>query len=160
MDVNIITFSADYTIIDNDEPVVAQFDFGPKETIFTKLKESVNHLKPIFVCGHVDGISISRMLVDVGAVVNLKPYSLYRKLGKQNNNMIRTNMTLNGVGSDSPIKAKGVTSIELTTGTKTLDVAFFIAEVDRNYSPLGKRLDSCKSTYTFYFTADVVAMGR
>jgi hypothetical protein len=30
MDVNIITFSADCTIIGDDEPVVAQFDFGPK----------------------------------------------------------------------------------------------------------------------------------
>jgi hypothetical protein len=30
MNVNIITFSADCTIIGDDEPVVAQFDFGPK----------------------------------------------------------------------------------------------------------------------------------
>jgi hypothetical protein len=29
MEVNVITFSADYTIIGNDEPMVAQFDFGP-----------------------------------------------------------------------------------------------------------------------------------
>ena len=34
MDVNVITFSADCTIIDDDEPVVAQFDFGPKEAAF------------------------------------------------------------------------------------------------------------------------------
>jgi hypothetical protein len=31
MDINVITFSADCTIIGDDEPVVAQFDFGPKE---------------------------------------------------------------------------------------------------------------------------------
>jgi hypothetical protein len=55
MDVNIITFSADCTIIGNDEPVVAQFDFGPKEAAFTKPKESVNHLKPLFVRGHIVG---------------------------------------------------------------------------------------------------------
>jgi hypothetical protein len=41
MDVNIITFSADCTIIGDNEPVVAQFDFGPKEAAFTKPKESV-----------------------------------------------------------------------------------------------------------------------
>jgi hypothetical protein len=29
-------------------------------------------------------------------------------------------MTLDGVGTDSSIKAKGVTSIELTIGTKTI----------------------------------------
>jgi hypothetical protein len=31
MDINVITFSADCTIVGDDEPVVAQFDFGPKK---------------------------------------------------------------------------------------------------------------------------------
>jgi hypothetical protein len=66
MDINVITFSADCTIVGNDEPVVAQFDFGPKEAAFTKPKESVNHLKPLFVRGHIDGIPIAKMLVDEG----------------------------------------------------------------------------------------------
>jgi hypothetical protein len=43
-------------------------------------------------------------------------------------------MTLSGVGSDSSIKAKGVTSIELTIDTKTLDVAFFVVDIEGNYS--------------------------
>jgi hypothetical protein len=134
MDVNVITFSADCIIIGDDEPVVAQFDFGPKEATFTKPKESVNHLKPLFVRGHIDGIPIAKMLVDGGAAVNLMPYSLYRKLGKQDDELVKTNMTLSGVGTDSSIKARGVTSVELTIGTKTLAVAFFVADVEGNYS--------------------------
>jgi hypothetical protein len=66
MDVNVITFSADCTIVGDDEPVIAQFDFGPKEAAFTKTKESINHLKPLFVRGHIDGIPIAKMLVDGG----------------------------------------------------------------------------------------------
>jgi hypothetical protein len=76
MDVNNITFSADCTIIGDNEPVVAQFDFCPKEAAFTKPKESVNHLKPLIMRGHIDGIPIAKMLVDGGVVVNLMPYSL------------------------------------------------------------------------------------
>jgi hypothetical protein len=38
MHVNIITFSTNCTIIGDDEPIVAQFDFGPKEVAFTKPK--------------------------------------------------------------------------------------------------------------------------
>jgi hypothetical protein len=83
---------------------------------------------------HIDGILIARMLVDGGVVINLMSYSLYRNLRKQDDGMIRTNMTLNGVGSDSPIKAKGVTSVELTIETKTLTAALFVAEVEGNYS--------------------------
>jgi hypothetical protein len=134
MDVNVITFSADCTIIGDDEPIVAQFDFGLKEVAFTKPKESVNHLKPLFVRGHIDGIPIAKMLVDGGASVNLMPYSLYRKLGKQDDELVKTNMTLSGVGTDSSIKARGVTSVELTIGTKTLAAAFFVADVEGNYS--------------------------
>jgi hypothetical protein len=62
------------------------------------------------------------------------PYSLYRKLGKQDDELVKTNMMLSGVGTDSSIKAKGVTSIVLTIGTKTLAAAFFVANVEGNYS--------------------------
>jgi hypothetical protein len=134
MDVNVITFSADCTFVGNDELVVAEYDFGPREAAFTKPKESVNHLKPLFMCGHIDGIPIAKMLVDGGATVNLMPYSLYRKLGKQDNELVKTNMTLSGVGTDSSIKARGVMSVELTIGTKTLAAAFFVADVEGNYS--------------------------
>jgi hypothetical protein len=107
MDINVIMFSADCTIISDDEPVVAQFDFGPKEAAFTKPEESINHLKSIFVRGHIDGILIAKMLVDGGVAVNLMPYSLYKKLRKQDDELVKTDMTLRGVGTDSSIKAKG-----------------------------------------------------
>jgi hypothetical protein len=122
IDVIVITFSADCTIVGDNDPIIAQFDFGPKEVAFTKPKESVNHLKSFF----------TKMLVDGGAAVNLMPYSLYRKLGKQDDELVKTNMTLSGVGTDSSMKAKGVTSVELTIGTKTLAAAFFVAEVEGN----------------------------
>jgi hypothetical protein len=64
------------------------------------------------------------------------PYSLYRKLGKQDDELVKTNMTLSGVGTDSSIKVKGVTSVELTIRTKTLAAAFFVADVEENYSPI------------------------
>jgi hypothetical protein len=62
------------------------------------------------------------------------PYSLYKKLGKQDNELVKTNLTLRGIGTDSLIKARGVTSVELTIETKTLAAAFFIADVEGNYS--------------------------
>jgi hypothetical protein len=86
------------------------------------------------VRGHIDGVPIARMLVDVGTAVNSMPYSLYRKLGKKDDKLVKINMTLSGIGSDSSIKTKGVTSVELTIGTKTLAVAFFVADIERNYN--------------------------
>jgi hypothetical protein len=66
MDINVITFFVDCTIVGDGEPVVAQFDFGPKEASFTKPKESMNHLKALFMHGHINGIPIAKMLVDGG----------------------------------------------------------------------------------------------
>jgi hypothetical protein len=48
-------------------------------------------------------------------------------------------MTLGGIGTDSSIKAKEVTSVELTIGTKTLAAAFFVADVEGNYSLILRR---------------------
>jgi hypothetical protein len=113
---------------------MSQFDFGPKDAVFTKPKESVNHLKSLFVHSHIDGTLISCVMFDGGATLNLMPYSMYQKLGKQDIKLMIMNMTLSGVSTNSPIEAKGVTSVELTIRTKTLIDAFFIAKVEGNYS--------------------------
>ena len=73
------------------------------------------------------------MLVDGGAVVNLMPYSLFKKLGKEDSELMKTNLTLNGVGG-SPMEAKGAMSMQLTVGSKSLATAFFVVEVQGNYS--------------------------
>ena len=74
------------------------------------------------------------MLVDSGAIVNLMPYSLYKKLGRSDEELIKTNMTVSGVGGGDPIGAKGVASMELTVGSKTVAMAFFISEVQGNFN--------------------------
>nr|CAB3452331.1 unnamed protein product [Digitaria exilis] len=43
-------------------------------------------------------------------------------------NLIKTNMTVSGIEGGEPIGAKGVISLELTIGSKTLATAFFVAE--------------------------------
>ena len=84
--------------------------------------------------GHINGKLVTRMLVDGGAVVNLMPYSLYKKLGGQDEDLIKTNMTVNGVSRSEPLSAKGVASMELTIRSKTLATAIFVSEVQDNYN--------------------------
>ena len=79
------------------------------------------------------------MLVDGWAIMNFMPYSLYKKLGGGDEDLIKTNMTISGVGGGDPIGAKGVASMELTVGSKTLAIAFFISEVQGNFSLILER---------------------
>jgi hypothetical protein len=61
-------------------------------------------------------------------------YSFFKKMDKSDMELIKTNMMINNVGDGDPIRAKAVASMELTVGCKTLATAFFIAEVQGNYS--------------------------
>jgi hypothetical protein len=74
------------------------------------------------------------MLVDGGAIIYLMLYSFFKKMGKSDEELIKTNMMINDIGGGDPIGSKGVASMELTVGSKTLATVFFIAEVQGNYS--------------------------
>ena len=83
MEINVVRFFDDYLAISEEE--TAHLEFGPHEAIFQKPKDSDNHLKALYMRGHINGKPVSRMLVDSGAIVNLMPYSLYKKLGRMDN---------------------------------------------------------------------------
>ena len=74
MEINVVHLSSDYFVVLEDE--VAHLQFGPRDAIFQKPKESDNYLKALYMRGHINGKPVSRMLVDSGAIVNLMPYSL------------------------------------------------------------------------------------
>ena len=96
MDIDMVYYlPAEFRAVD-EEGEVAQLDFGPKNAIFEKPKELVTHLKPLYLRGHINGSPLTRMLVDGGAVVNLMPYSVFKKLGLPDEELIKTNMVLNG----------------------------------------------------------------
>jgi hypothetical protein len=90
-------------------------------------------LKPLYVLGHIDGKPISRMLIDGGAVVNLMSYSVFKKLGREDDDLVKTNLMLNGVGGNM-MEASGIAFMDLTVGSKSLTTTFFIVEVQGNYS--------------------------
>ena len=69
------------------------------------------------------------MLVNVGSVVNLMPYLVFRKLGLDEGELMKTNTVLNGFEGTERVEAKGVMNLELTVGSKTLATAFFVDDV-------------------------------
>jgi hypothetical protein len=131
MDINMVfTLPAEFRGIEEE---VAQMCLNPKEAMFEKPEESSQHLKPLYIRGYIDGKPVSKMLIDGGAVVNLMTYTVFKKLGSLDDELVNTNLTLNGVGGN-PMEARGVISMELTVGSKSLAIAFFIIEVQGNYS--------------------------
>ena len=62
------------------------------------------------------------------------PYSLYKKLGGTNEELIKTNVMISDIGGGEPIPFKGVKSMELSIGSKTLATKFFVVEVQGSYN--------------------------
>ena len=78
MDINVVYLSSlNYSLVCDDE--MTRMDFSSKAATFQKPRESDNHLKPLYIRGHLNGSPMCRMLVDGGAIINLMPYSLFKK---------------------------------------------------------------------------------
>jgi hypothetical protein len=92
-------------------------------------------MKPLYIKGHIDGTPVNRMLVDRGACMNIMPCSLFKKLGSRDGELVKTNMTLGGFSGEAS-EAKGIVSRELTVGSKTIPMAFFVVKVKGKYNTL------------------------
>lgn len=56
--------------------------------------EMMFHLKPLFIRAKVDGVAVNKVFVDGGVAVNLMPYTLFRKMGKVDEDLRQHNMVL------------------------------------------------------------------
>jgi hypothetical protein len=96
LEVNVVHLFDDGSV--STEEDFSHLDFGPKDAIFQKPKDTDNRLKALYMKGHIKGKPISRMLLDGGAIVNLMLYYLFKKLGGSDEELMKTNMTVNGFG--------------------------------------------------------------
>jgi hypothetical protein len=122
--------------VDEVEEASAKLVLSPEQAVFEKPKGTENwYLKPFYVNGYVNGKPMSKMMVDGGAVVNLMPYATFRKLGRNAEDLIKTNMVLKDFGGN-PSETKGVLNVELTVGSKTIPTTFFVIDGKGSYSLL------------------------
>jgi hypothetical protein len=92
-------------------------------------------MKPLFIRGHLDGTPIRHMLIDGDASVNILLLSLFNKLGHVEGDLKHTNLSLSGFVGD-PTEAKGIICNEVTVGSKTVPMAFFVVDVKGCYNVL------------------------
>jgi hypothetical protein len=116
----------------------AQICLDPKEVVFKKPKKSSQHLKPLYIQGHIDRRPIYMMLIDDCATVNLMLYSIFKKLRREDDKLVKTILTLNDMGGN-PMEIRDIVYMELTVGSKSQAAAFFIIKLQGNYSIIFRR---------------------
>jgi hypothetical protein len=133
MDVNMVfTVPAEFCVPTED---VVELALGAKRAIFEKPENPSAHMKPLFIQGHLDKTPIGHMLVNGGADINILPLSLFKKLDHVEGDLKCTNLSLCGFAGDL-METKGIICKEVTVGSKTVPMAFFMVDVKGRYNVL------------------------
>jgi hypothetical protein len=136
MDVNMVfTILAEFRAPTED---VVELALGVERAMFEKLENPVAHMKPLFIWGHLDRTLMGHMLIDGGAIVNILPLSLFKKLDHVEGDLKCTYLSLSGF-ADYPTEAKGIICKEVTVGSKTMPTTFFVVDVKGCYNVLLRR---------------------
>ncbi|CAI9101954.1 OLC1v1000128C1 [Oldenlandia corymbosa var. corymbosa] len=53
-------------------------------------EDATSHIRPLYICAVIDGITFKRVLVDNGAAINILPSRALRKLGKHLHDLVST----------------------------------------------------------------------
>jgi hypothetical protein len=123
---------AEFCVPDSE---VAEMALGAKLAFFEKPEELGRHMRPLFIKGFVEGKPMQRIMVDGGVGVNVMPIATFDKLGFQESELMKTNTSLSAFTGDVT-EAKGVMSVELMIGSKTMATPFFVVRVKGCYSLL------------------------
>jgi hypothetical protein len=126
----------EFYALDRKELPVAQLDFGLRPVIFEKpRKKNYKHLKTLYLKGYINSHPVNKMLVDIGAAVNIMPYLVLRRLGRSAEDLIKTNVGLSDFNGQAS-EAQGILNMDLTVGSKTIPTSFFIINNKSTYTVL------------------------
>ncbi|KAH7837372.1 hypothetical protein Vadar_013101 [Vaccinium darrowii] len=93
------------------------------------------HLRPLYIQGHLDGIPVNRILVDNGSVANLMPRFMLVKLGKGDQDLLPSSANISDFAGGITT-AQGIIIMNLQVGTKTLTTPFFVVNSRSSYNLL------------------------
>ena len=92
-------------------------------------------IKPLYVRTHLNGIPISRVLINNGLAVNVMSLRMLRALERNISDIIETKVTVFAFTREVS-KTLGILPIDITIGSKTALSAFFVIYSTTNYNIL------------------------
>ncbi|KAH7839844.1 hypothetical protein Vadar_009567 [Vaccinium darrowii] len=122
-------------VVMKDEPTayrpspVASVLFEKPDPLMTQ------HLRPLYVQGHLDGIPVNRILVDNGSAANLMLRFMLVKLGKGDQDLLPSSASISDFAGGITT-AQGIIIMNLQVGTKTLTTPFFVVNSRSSYNLL------------------------
>ncbi|XP_073271496.1 uncharacterized protein [Primulina huaijiensis] len=97
--------------------------------------EMTKHIKPLYITAHVNGKPVSRVLIDNGTDVNILPYRILQKLGKNVEDLIHTEVSVAAFTGEST-KTLRVLPENVTVGSRSSLSAFFMVNSSASFHAL------------------------
>ncbi|XP_070674744.1 uncharacterized protein [Malus domestica] len=94
-----------------------------------------NHLKPINVAAHLEGVPFKRVLIDGGAAVNVLPAKQMKKIGRGIKDLIPIDLTVSSF-SGTITRTHGILPLEVDLGSKQIMLVFFVVDCTSTYGAL------------------------
>ena len=95
--------------------------------------EMMRNIKPLYVRAHLNGRSVSKVLIDNGSMINVMSLRMLRALGRSINDLIETEVAVSTFAREVS-KTLGILPIDITIGSKTTISAFFLIDSTANYN--------------------------
>ncbi|KAM1145387.1 hypothetical protein ACFX19_038042 [Malus domestica] len=103
--------------------------------VFICLSSSLaNHLKPIYVTAHLEGVPFKRVLIDGRATINVLSYKQMKKMCRSEGDLIPTDLTVSSF-FEAITKTHGILPLEVYLGSKQM-LAFFVMDNTSTYVAL------------------------
>ena len=108
----------------------------PQKVILEKpFVKMTRHIKLLYIRAHLNGRSVSKVLIDNGSTINVMPLRMLRALGMTINDMIETEVVVSAFTREVS-KTLGILHINITIGSKTTLSVFFVIDSITNYNIL------------------------
>ena len=110
-------------------------NIAPKVILEKPNVEMTRHIRPLYVRAHFNGKSMSKVLVDNGSAVNVMSLRMLRALGRNIGHLIEIEVSVSAFTREIS-KTLSVLPIDITVGSKTSLLAFFVINSIANYNAL------------------------
>ena len=97
--------------------------------------EITRHIRTLYVRSDFNGKLVSKVLVDNGSIVNVIPLRMLRALERNIGDLIETEVSVSPF-TEEISKTLGVLLIDITVGSKTFLLTFFVINSTANYNAL------------------------
>jgi hypothetical protein len=107
-----------------------------QQAVFEKPHEGMkNHLKPLFTRAKVNNVGVNKVLIYGGAVVNLMPHSLLRKIDKFNTDLHTHNIVLSNYEGKTG-HSMGAIQVDVCVGSTVRPTLFLVVPSKANFNLL------------------------